>query len=122
MSLYDRIGGAEGIDDVIDRFYDRVVADPFLAPIFAATPMDRLREMQKSFVSAALDGPTIYAGRTLQEAHAGRGITAAHFAAFAGHLFDVLEEVGFDAATVQAVVDRLAVNTEDIIGGYGEEG
>jgi len=122
VSLYDQIGGAEGIDSVIDCFYERVIADPLLAPVFAATPMERLRHMQKEFLAAALDGPQEYSGGELNAVHAGRGITAAHFAAFAGHLFEVLQESGHDGDSVQAVVDRLSLHAEDVIGEYGEEG
>ena len=34
MSLYQAIGGADAIDAAVDRFYDKVLADPLLAPMF----------------------------------------------------------------------------------------
>ncbi len=121
-SLYDQVGGADAIADLIDRFYVRVMADPLLAPAFANASMERLRHMQIEFVGAALDGPVAYSGIDLQHAHAGRGITPAQFSAFASHFFDALEEIGLGGDTVQAVVDRLFLHADNIVGGFGEEG
>ena len=33
-SLYDRIGGSEGIKNMVATFYSKVVADPALRPFF----------------------------------------------------------------------------------------
>ncbi len=121
-SLYDQIGGGDGVADLIDRFYELVMADPLLEPTFAAASMDRLRHMQIEFVGAALGGPVEYTGMDLAHAHAGRGITSAQYSAFAGHFLDSLEEKGLKGDTVQAVVDRLFLHADDIVGGVGEEG
>ncbi len=53
------------ISEVIDEFYDRVLADPDLKPFFRNTSMDKLRRMQREFFSAALDGPITYSGKLL---------------------------------------------------------
>ena len=48
-SLFERIGGSAVVDELIEAFYVRVLADPLLAPFFHDTPLDRLRKMQKEF-------------------------------------------------------------------------
>ena len=53
-SLFDRIGGHDKINVLIDRLYERILQDSLLAPFFADTPMDKLRAMQKEFFSVAL--------------------------------------------------------------------
>ena len=46
--------------------------------------------------TSALDGPISYSGRSLVEAHAGRGIEVRHFARFVDHLLATLTDRGFD--------------------------
>lgn len=75
QTLYDRIGGAGALARLIDEFYDRVLADPELAPFFAETSMDKQRRMQREFFAAALDGPQTMSDIDLAYAHHGRGIT-----------------------------------------------
>lgn len=96
--LYERIGGEEAIARIVDRFYDRVLADPQLAPFFRATSMDKLRRMQREFFAAVLVGPQSYTGLALTQAHAGRGITVHHFSRFVQHLLDTLVEFGLPRA------------------------
>ena len=62
------------IAEVIDDFYDHVLADPELKPFFRNTYSDKLRSMQREFFGAALDGPITYTGRPLSHVHHGRGI------------------------------------------------
>ncbi len=85
MSLYDRIGGAQGVVNLVDRFYARVIADPDLLPYFDHVALDKLRHMQVEFFTAALDGPLHYTGTPIVHAHQGRGIKRQHFQAFVEH-------------------------------------
>jgi hemoglobin len=91
-TLYERIGGEQAVDSLVDVFYDRVLADEQLRPFFAGVSMDSLRSMQREFFCAALDGPAHYTGRPLSEAHHGRGIETRHLRRFLDHLLDTLEE------------------------------
>jgi NTE family protein len=59
MSIYDSIGGAAAVRAAVDDFYDRVLADPELAPFFDGTDMRRLKAHQRSFVAAAIGGPEL---------------------------------------------------------------
>ena len=73
-SLFERMGGAEGIAELVRDMYDRVQQDPELAPFFKNVAMDRLVRMQYQFMASALDGPVDYTGAELTEIHKGRGI------------------------------------------------
>ena len=94
MSIYDSIGGAAAVHAAVDDFYDRVLADPSLAPFFDGTDLQRLKAHQRSFIAAAIGGPEIFAGRDMASAHAGLGITDAHFDAVVAHLVDTLTGLG----------------------------
>ncbi len=107
MSIYERIGGADALRTAVTLFYDRVVADPGLAPYFENIDLARLRGHQQSFLISALGGPDYYGGRDLRSAHEGYGIDEAAFARIVGHLADALIEVGVDPGVVADVRRRV---------------
>jgi len=122
QTLYERIGGEIAIHNMVQEFYDRVLADPELQPFFKNTSMDKLRKMQLEFFSAALDGPITYTGKPLGDVHHGRGITIHHFALFVGHLLDTLKGRGIDERDVQAIIARINTYADEITGRVGSIG
>lgn len=121
-TLYDRIGGEDGVTRLVDSFYDRVLADPQLRPFFEDTPMEKLRRMQRQFFTAALGGPVEYSGKPMDRAHAGRGITAKHLQRFVDHLLaTVQDEFELDEEDESAITDRIWHYADDVTGSYGVE-
>jgi hemoglobin len=121
-SLYDQIGGEEVIDSFIDNFYERVLADPVLAPFFAKTSMKKQRVMQKEFFAAALGGPLNYSGADLAIAHQGRGITSRHLARFTEHLIATLQDNGIEEMHVNGIIARIATYSREILGDTNVDG
>ena len=121
-SLYERIGGAGRVEAMTSSFYERVLADPELAPFFENSSMDSLRSMQHEFFAAALDGPITYTGMPLSEAHAKRGIGVRHFGRFMQHLLDSLESEGLNDREVRDVIERISTFRDEIIGSAGTSG
>jgi hemoglobin len=121
-SLFDRIGGDLAIAKLVEAFYDRVLADPELAPFFNATSMDTLVRMQHEYFAAALGGPEAYSGIALRAAHSGRGIGERHYARFAGHLLDTLNDALTDPDDVAEISNRLTMHADDIVGGATVDG
>lgn len=116
QTLYERIGGAEGVDRMVDAFYERVLGDPELKPFFANSSMDHLRNMQREFFGAALDGPIRYGGRSLTAVHAGRGIEVRHFARFVEHLLETLKDQDVDDDDVYEIIARVNTYVDQITG------
>lgn len=87
--------------------YDKVLADPSLAPFFTGTDMERLRAAQAAFLAMAFDGPADYSGPGLRTAHAGLGITDAEFNAVIVHLGASLAELGVSGSVI-ADVEQVA--------------
>ncbi len=119
-TLYERVGGEQGIARLIDAFYDRVLADPELAVFFQDTAMDTLRHMQREFFAAALGATVSYSGRPLGQAHAGQGIKPRHLQRFVAYLIDTLK-ADFDLRPddESAIVDRIWTLANDVTGNYG---
>jgi len=118
-SLYDRIGGAEGVAAMVDRFYARVIADPELRPYFDHVALDHLRRMQIELFSAALGGPTLFTGRTVIHAHQGLHITRLHFQSFVAHLFATLADLALREDERYAIISRINTYADDVLGSGG---
>ena len=116
VSLYERIGGAEAVAGMVDRFYAKVIADPNLRPYFNHVALDKLQHMQVEFFSAALDGPIRYAGRPVIHAHHGRGITRQHFQSFVEHLFETLANYPLSEQDRYEIISRINTYADDVIG------
>ena len=116
-SIYDKIGGHEAIEVVVEDFYVRVLADDQLAGFFAGTNMNRLKGKQAEFFAAALGGPEPYTGAPMKQVHQGRGITMHHFNLVAGHLGDALAAAGVPAETVTEILCAIAPLAPDIASG-----
>lgn len=118
-SLWDRIGGQAGVDALLTAFYDRVLADPDLAPFFEHVPMDRLRRMQREFFSTALGGPLSYSGRPLAHVHHGLGIKPGHVQLFVDHLMDTLKGTDLEKEDIDYIYDRIHIQADEVIGRAG---
>ena len=114
-TLYERLGAENGIRAAVDQFYDRVLADPTLAPYFEGIDMGALRRHQFEMLSAATGGPQQYTGRDMAAAHAGRDITGSAFDSVVGHLVATLQSVGADDDSIGQVGAALTPLRSDIV-------
>ncbi|MBL9131131.1 MAG: group 1 truncated hemoglobin [Verrucomicrobiaceae bacterium] len=115
-SLYERLGGADMIENLIPAFYVRVMADAELTGFFRHVELEKLHAMQREFFAMATGGPVSYTGRPLGHAHHGRGITKHHFALFSGHLVDTLLDLGVTQAEADEVIDRVNTFVNEVTG------
>ena len=115
-SIYDRIGGKNALHAVVDEFYRRVTADSLLKPLFAKTDLQKQKQHQVAFLTAALGGPKAYKGKDMTAAHRGRGITDKHFAAVAGHLQSTLQWAKVGAPDVATIMQTAASLHDQIVG------
>ncbi|BAX92370.1 group I truncated hemoglobin [Mycobacterium shigaense] len=113
-SIYERIGGHEALEVVVEDFYVRVLADDQLSRFFTGTNMNRLKGRQVEFFAAALGGPEPYTGAPMKQVHQGRGINMHHFNLVAGHLSDALAAAGVPPATVTEIIRAIAPLAPDI--------
>jgi hemoglobin len=107
-TIHDRIGGSAALAAAVDALYDRILADPLLAPWFAATDLRRQKAHMRAFMAAALGGPAVYAGRDLGAAHRGLGITHEAFDAVVGHLVAALEGLAVPGELIAEIGAALA--------------
>ncbi|MHA6760408.1 group I truncated hemoglobin [Streptacidiphilus sp. PAMC 29251] len=115
MTIYDAIGGAPAVTAAVDDFYQRVLADPELAGFFTETSIPQLKAHQRAFISTALGGPDGYSGRSMAEAHAGRGISEKNFDQVVGHLAATLASLGVPEETIGEIAAALVPLRPEIV-------
>jgi hemoglobin len=116
-TIYDRIGGHEALEVVVEDFYARVLADDQLSGFFTGTNMNHLKGKQVEFFAAALGAPESYTGAPMKQVHQGRGINMHHFNLVAGHLSDALAAAGVPSGTVTDIISAIAPLAPDIASG-----
>ncbi len=113
-SLYDRLGGDQGITLIVDDFVTRALADPRVnfsrkgviqGGVFTlhhAKPMEwnasadnvaKLKLHMTQFIALATGGPSEYQGKPMQSAHTNMHITNAEYDAAVGDLKATLDKL-----------------------------
>ncbi len=94
-SLYDRLGGYDGISAVVDDFAGKLFDDPVVGARFFGMSDDsreNFRQMNKNLVCAATGGDCKIISRSAAVTHGGLGIKASEFEIVAQHLTDTLND------------------------------
>ena len=105
-TLYERLGGAPAIDQAVDIFYRKMLADDRVADFFDDTDMDRQIAKQKAFLTMVFGGPAKYTGKDMREGHKhliARGLNDKHVDIVIEHLGGTLKELGAADADIAAV-------------------
>ncbi len=120
--MFERIGGAEAVAEIVRDMYRRVLDDQDLAHFFTKVDIERLQRMQFEFIASALGGPIQYSGAELQAIHKGRGIQAQHFSKFVGHLASAMEARGIANEDVDKMLAQMAMFRDRITGSANVDG
>jgi methyl-accepting chemotaxis protein len=115
LTLYERLGGQEGVTTLVEQFYDRVLADPALQGFFAQTNMARLRKKQVQFFSSALGGPARSRGRDMASAHKDLAMEQVHFDRVAGHLVQTMQSLGIQESLITQILALVAPLEQEIV-------
>ena len=117
--LYEEVGGTSTIRELVRIFYDRVLADPRLAPFFPATDMEALRAKQVMFLTMLLGRTRTFSGQGLEAAHAGaraQGLTDEHFDALLGHFGAAMGELKVAEEYTRQVLARIESTRSAVLG------
>lgn len=115
MSLYDEVGGAPFFAALVERFYQRVAADPLLRPLYPEDLTDSIRHMDL-FLQQYWGGPTTYDQERghprLRQRHMpfviGEPERDAWFAHMAAALDSLVEEHGVPPEAERQMLDYFA--------------
>jgi hemoglobin len=105
-NIFARIGGIEAMHDIVDLFYDKVIADPRVNYFFHNADMNVQRGKMKAFLMMALGGPARFTGKDMRRAHSHlvtAGLNDGHFSIIGEYLREALQTNNVDADIIDEV-------------------
>src|ERR671915_63396 len=113
--LYERLGGVEAIESVVESFVARCAGDDRINGKFERSDIPRLKKMLVDQVCEATGGPCTYTGRGMRETHAGMGVTAGEFDALVEDLMATLDEFDVPKTEQDELIALLAPMRGEIV-------
>ena len=90
--LFERLGGKDAIDAVVEDFVGNVAGDTRINAFFANADIPHLKQMLKDQICSATGGPCKYTGKDMKTSHAGMGIAQKDFDALVEDLTKSLDK------------------------------
>src|SRR5262245_31957540 len=118
-TLYQRLGGREGIALVVGDFVGFAAADPRINARFKdlkPADVEKLKSNIADQVCEATGGPCAYLGRNMKAAHTGMKITEAEWSATVENLVKALDKHKVPEKERQELLGLLGPMKPDIVG------
>jgi hemoglobin len=93
-SLYERLGGTEGITKIASDTVDLHLDNPRIAPRYADKDVAALKNGAATFFIAGTGGPNVYQGKDMLATHKGMNIDDAEFNAVLDDILIALDRNG----------------------------
>lgn len=113
--LYDELGGAPGVEMLVEGLLFRIVDNPRIGHHFANSDILRLREKLIEQICAEAQGPCVYSGDDMQIVHTGFNITEADFNALVSDLIDQMQQQRIPTRAQNRLLKRLAPMFDDVV-------
>jgi hemoglobin len=114
-SLYDRLGGADGVAAIAGALIDRVASDPVLGRSFKDSKLDRIKRLLAEQICDLSGGPCRYSGDSMKEVHAGHHISEAEFYGMVADLREVLHQRHVSQGATNELLRLLAPMKRDVV-------
>lgn len=96
QSLYERMGGAQGILSLVDDIIALHRRNPIAGVRFEKVDLKRLREKAVEFFTMGTGGPAVYTGKDMREAHRGMNISEQEFMAVLDDILAAMDKNQLD--------------------------
>ena len=104
-SLYDRLGGAQGIAKLVDDVIGAHLENPLVKTRFQnIKDLEHAKKMAREFFAAGSGGPEKYTGKDMRAAHQGMNISEQEYLAVMDDIMGVLDNHGLDEVTKKDVL------------------
>ena len=108
-SLYERLGGANGIAALVDDIVDNHFKNPAVKARYIHLQEDpeqltKVRQHTINFLSAGSGGPEEYTGRDMETTHRGMNISEAEFMAVLDDILAAMDKHNYDEQTRKDVL------------------
>lgn len=115
-TLYDRLGGENGMTAIADSLIDMTAADPATNRTFQVkVNVPRLKKLLAEQLCMLSGGPCPYKGDTMKQSHGGLKISEREFFGMVEHLRVILDGRGVSNGDKNALLAVLAPMKRDIV-------
>lgn len=117
-SLYERLGGYDGITAFANNLLPRLQADSQLGRFWQNRGEDgvqREKQLLIDYLSANAGGPVYYTGRDMKLSHKGMGISESDWNVFLGHAADTMAALSVPAQECDDVVAFVLTLKDDMV-------
>jgi hemoglobin len=104
-TLYQRLGGADGIARIVDDFVAAHLENPVVKSRFEyIKDMEHAKRMAREFFSAGAGGPESYTGKDMLAAHKGMNISEQEYLAVTDDIVGAMNKSKLDDGTKNDVI------------------
>lgn len=117
-TLYERLGGYDGITAFVNNLLPRLQSDSQLGRFWAnrgADGIDREKQLLIDYLCTNTGGPVYYTGRDMKLSHTGMGISESDWSTFLGHAGDTMVALGVQAQECDEVVAFVLSLKDDMV-------
>ncbi len=114
-TLYDQLGGKQGVAALTDAAIDQYADDPRVAPTFEHVDIKRFRRVFAEYICKISDGPCRYTGGSMAEVHRGLNLRETQFNAIVEDLTAAMTSLHLPVPTQNRLIKRLAPVRKDVL-------
>lgn len=103
-TLFDRLGGAEGITSISNAIVEAHKANPIIGVRFLDSDNENLKVLVRDFFMMGSGGPNQYKGRDMAGAHRGMNLTERELCSAIDDVLNVLDAHDIDGASRNEVL------------------
>lgn len=114
-SLYERLGGSEGIQNIANDLVELHVINPVIAKRFVTTDKSAAKKSAAEFFITGTGGPNVYTGKDMVSVHKGMNINPEEFLAVLEDAMEALTKNGVGEAEKQEVLSVFFSMRKDVM-------
>ncbi|MDX2370888.1 MAG: group 1 truncated hemoglobin [Colwellia sp.] len=117
-SLYDRLGGYDGITGFVNNLLPRLESDSQLGRFWQNRGEDgikREKQLLIDYLCSNAGGPVYYTGRDMKSSHKGMRISESDWSVFLGHAADTMEALSVPKKECDDVVAFVLSLKDDMV-------
>ena len=115
-SLYERLGGTEGIKSIANDVVDLHLKNPAIAPRYEAADPDKLKNGAATFFITGTGGPSVYEGKDMLATHKHMNVSHKEFMAVCDDALEALQMNGIGQREQEEVLFVFYSMRNEIVG------
>ena len=114
-TLYDDLGGNEGLEAIVQRSFHYTLQDERIADKWENSNVERVQKILVQQLCDIADGPCTYTGQSMARVHSGLGLTSFHFNALVENFQKSMDDNKIPYRTQNRLLARLASMHDDVV-------